>query len=134
MRLSQAMASGFRRYFDFSSRSSRSEFWWWWLFFIISGWMVFVLDALFGTSPVFYLLWALFLATPYVAVAVRRLHDLGKTGWWLLIGIIPFIGPIVLLFWFVSPGGEGDNRYGADPLQAPAPSPRGVDDSHPQRF
>ena len=53
------------------------------------------------------------LLLPYIAVGVRRLHDIDRTGWWLLIGFIPFIGVLVLLYWFVQRGTDGSNRFGA---------------------
>ncbi len=55
---------------------------------------------------------------PSLAVQVRRLHDIDKSGWWILISFIPIIGAIWLIVWFCLKGTEGDNRFGSDPLQA----------------
>jgi uncharacterized membrane protein YhaH (DUF805 family) len=58
------------------------------------------------------------LLLPNLAVGIRRLHDTGRSGWWILIGVIPIIGWLVLLFWYVSKGTDGDNRFGPDPKKA----------------
>ena len=50
-----------------------------------------------------------------LAVAVRRLHDTGRSGWWLLLAVIPLVGQLVLLYFFIDEGDEGDNDYGPDP-------------------
>ncbi len=55
---------------------------------------------------------------PGLAVPIRRLHDIDKSGWWILIGFIPLIGIIILLLWFVRRGSEGPNLFGDDPLQS----------------
>ena len=60
---------------------------------------------------------SLALLLPCLAVSVRRLHDRDKSGWWYLLGLIPVIGPVVLLVWYVQAGTPGDNRFGPDPLQ-----------------
>ena len=130
MSFTQAVGSGFRRYVDFSGRSSRSEYWWWYLFVVIGAIVFIVLDALIGTAPLFYLLFALATLLPTFAVGVRRLHDIDKSAWGLLISLIPFIGGIVLIIWLATRGDYGDNRYGADPLQVQAPNAPGVHESH----
>ena len=118
MSFTEAISSGFRRYVVFNGRSSRSELWWWALFTII-GYAVFaVVDSIIGTFPLLYYLWALAVFLPGLAVSVRRLHDLDKSGWWILIEFIPLIGIIILLIWFVGRGTEGPNQFGEDPLLA----------------
>jgi uncharacterized membrane protein YhaH (DUF805 family) len=62
---------------------------------------------------------------PGIAVAARRLHDVDRTGWWLLLAFIPVVGLIVLLIWFCTKGTDGSNRFGPDPL-------RGVDQVNPR--
>ena len=114
MNFTQAIGSGFSRYVDFSSRSSRSEYWWWVLFAVIAGIVSQILDAIVGTTPILNLLTSLALLLPGLAVAVRRLHDIDRSGWWLLIVLIPVIGWIVLLIWAVKRGDDGVNRYGPD--------------------
>jgi hypothetical protein len=62
-------------------------------------------------------------AIPSIAVAVRRLHDIDRSGWWILIGLIPLVGVILLLVWFASEGTHGPNRFGPDPLaENPVPN------------
>ena len=116
MSFTEAIGSGFGKYVDFSGRSSRSEFWWWTLFAIIGSVVFSVLDALIGTVSILYLLFALAIFLPGLAVTVRRLHDVGRSGWWYFIGFIPIIGTIVLLVWWVRAGDDGENRFGANPL------------------
>lgn len=110
-----------RKYAVFSGRARRREYWFFVLFnFIIS--LVFVaLDFLFGTidlqAGVGLLsgLYALAVLIPGLAVSVRRLHDTGRSGWWLLIALVPIIGAIVLLVFFVTDSEAGTNQYGPNP-------------------
>ena len=113
------------KYADFNGRAPRSEYWWWVLFVFLAalaaGIVAGVLDGLFGGRLFDRLVrLALFLAfvVPNLAVAVRRLHDLNKSGWWLLLGFIPAIGGLILLIFACLPGTPGANRFGADPLAA----------------
>ena len=121
MSFPQAIGSGFGRYVDFSGRSSRSEYWWWVLFVSIGAIVGLILDNLIGTSPILYVLFELAVVLPGLAVSVRRCHDIDKSGWWILIGIIPIVGGIILLIWFVRRGDHDENRYGPDPLQVSIP-------------
>ena len=98
-----AIALGFQRYFDFSGRSSRSEYWWWFLFNLLVGWIPFV---------------GLVLLIPNIAIGVRRLHDINRTGWWLLLWFVLVIGWIVLIVWHIERGDTGQNKYGPDPRKA----------------
>lgn len=108
-------------YANFTGRARREEYWMFILFnFIfviaimaISGGIVAVTDI-----PAFmglYAIYALAVLIPSLAVAVRRLHDVGKSGWFYLIALIPFIGPIWLFVLFVTEGDKGTNQYGPDP-------------------
>ena len=113
------------KYADFNGRAPRSEFWWWVLFVFLvalaAGIVAAVLDGLSGGMMFIRLArLAMFLAfvVPNLAVAVRRLHDLNKSGWWLLLGFIPAIGGLILLIFACLPGTPGANRFGADPLAA----------------
>lgn len=119
-----AIKAGFQKYFDFDSRSSRSEYWWWSLFVFLGGFVLGLLDGMFGVVGVagLGLLGALFtLVTfiPGISVSVRRLHDLDKSGWWLLLVFVPLIGWIVLIIWYCTRGGDEPNRFGVDPLAVP---------------
>jgi len=115
MNFSAAIQSGFNRYVDFSGRSSRSEVWWWLLFSIIAQLVAAVLDGA-GSAGILIIIIYLGLLLPTLAVQVRRLHDLDRSGWWILISFIPILGAIILLVWFCTKGTEGENRFGADPL------------------
>lgn len=110
MNFQQAVSSGFQKYAQFSGRASRSEFWYWILFVILAG----VIASLLG--DVANVVVAIGTIVPNLAIAARRLHDIDKSGWWQLIGIIPLLGLIVLIVWYCRKGGEGDNRFGGNPL------------------
>lgn len=119
MGFSEAVSSGFRNYVGFSGRACRSEFWYWSLFvFGVSFFFGAVLPAL-GMGfqwAVLVNLFSLVVLLPNIAVSVRRLHDLDKSGWWVLLWFIPLIGAVVLIIWFVGRGTPGENRFGPDPL------------------
>ncbi len=123
MSFSQAVSSVLlNKYATFSGRARRSEYWWWYLFvtlvFVVAG----ILDNAIGLTYSDLTVGGGWIATiaaivflvPNLAVAVRRLHDTGRTGWWLLIGLVPFIGFVVLLYFFVLDS-ENDNQYGPYP-------------------
>jgi len=108
------------KYIDFNGRARRSEYWWFALF-TWAGTIVlsFIDNLVFGVDAsvgILSSIWGLAILLPSLAVGVRRLHDLEKSGWWLLLSLIPLIGFLVLLFWFVKQGTDGQNRFGADPL------------------
>jgi uncharacterized membrane protein YhaH (DUF805 family) len=113
-----------RNYANFNGRARRKEYWMFVLFNFIFIVIAAVIDNLLGLTfaeeipygPV-YMLYALFTLLPSLAVGVRRLHDVGKSGWWILIGVIPIIGAIWLLVLLVTDGQAGDNEYGPDPKQ-----------------
>jgi uncharacterized membrane protein YhaH (DUF805 family) len=117
-----------RGYADFSGRARRKEYWFFSLFHsltVISG--AFLADALskenrtigtiFGSIVVLYFLASI---VPTLAVTVRRLHDVDKSGWWYFISFIPFVGPIWLLILTCTDGTPGPNQYGPDPKSADA--------------
>jgi uncharacterized membrane protein YhaH (DUF805 family) len=123
MSFSQAVSSVLlNKYATFSGRARRSEYWWWYLFvtlvFVVAG----ILDNAIGLTYSDLTVGGGWIATiagivflvPNLAVAVRRLHDTGRTGWWLLIGLVPVIGFFVLLYFFVLDS-ENDNQYGPYP-------------------
>jgi uncharacterized membrane protein YhaH (DUF805 family) len=115
MGFTQAVGSCLRGYVRFSGRAARSEFWWFALFDLLCSLVAGFLDALVYTN-IFGLLVDVLLVLPGLAVSVRRLHDDGRTGWWVLLSIVPVIGWIILLIWYVRRGTIGDNRFGPDPL------------------
>ena len=103
------------RYFDFEGRSSRSEYWWSYLAITILNITIVILSNSLDPSSgihIILLLSYIVLLIPSLAVSVRRLHDIDKSGWWLLISLIPLIGAIILIFWFATKSDEGINRFG----------------------
>ena len=110
-----------QRYADFSSRSTRSEYWFFFLFNFLAGFLVGIVDGLAGTIDyqtgmgTFGSIYALLVLIPGLAVSVRRLHDIGKSGWFLLIAGIPFIGWIFVLVWLCTDSTHGNNRFGENP-------------------
>lgn len=109
-----------RQYADFEGRARRQEYWMFVLFNILFAIAASVIDgvlgfAIGGSIGLVYVLYALFTLIPSIAVAVRRMHDIGKSGWMLLVAFIPLIGGIWLLVLMVTEGEHGDNEYGPDP-------------------
>ena len=113
-----------KKYAVFSGRSRRMEYWYFVLFNIIVAVVLSLIDRLTGTfsaaSNIGLLsgIYALAVLIPTLAVTVRRVHDIDRTGWWILINLIPLIGTIVLLVFELTPGTPGSNRFGPDPKQA----------------
>jgi uncharacterized membrane protein YhaH (DUF805 family) len=123
MNFVEAIKSGFSNYVNFSDRACRSAYWYWVLFISIGYLVSWIIDKAIGV-PIVYVLFALGVLLPGIAVGVRRLHDLDRSGWWLLLSFIPIVGGIILLIWFCGKGTDGPNRFGADPLAAIPPVPR----------
>jgi uncharacterized membrane protein YhaH (DUF805 family) len=117
MGFGQAIKSCFSNYVGFSGRAIRSEYWYWILFIIIAEIVTSAIDYSIEAQVTTSLL-SLATFLPSLAVAVRRLHDTDRSGWWILLGIIPIIGWIILIIWYCSKGTSGPNRFGADPLPA----------------
>jgi uncharacterized membrane protein YhaH (DUF805 family) len=125
MTFGQAITSGFSNYAAFSGRASQSEFWFWVLFAIIGAIGANIVDsAAFvyhpGISPLnspLNSVFTLIMLLPSFAVATRRLHDIDRTGWWLLL-VLTGIGIIVLLYWLGQDGTPGANRFGTNPATA----------------
>jgi uncharacterized membrane protein YhaH (DUF805 family) len=119
MTFTQAIASGFQNYVNFNGRAARSEFWYWFLFTVLVSIAAGLGDGVLfpdtDVSPVSSLA-GLALFLPGLAVSIRRLHDLDRSGWWYLLIFIPLIGLIVLLIWNCTRGTVGPNRFGPDPL------------------
>lgn len=110
-----------KRYADFRGRSNRSEYWYFALFnfiFIIASMLLDnSLDLTFPGLPYgfIYAAYALFAFVPGLSAVVRRLHDVNKSGWFMLISLIPLVGGIWVLVLLATKGTMGENRYGADP-------------------
>jgi uncharacterized membrane protein YhaH (DUF805 family) len=108
-----------QKYADFTGRARRSEYWWFFLFNVLVGAVASVIDSILGTrygsgTGLVQALVQLALLIPGIAVGVRRLHDTGRSGWWLLIGLVPIVGWIVLLVFFLQDS-QAENQYGESP-------------------
>lgn len=116
MNFMDAVKSVYSNYVNFQGRARRSEYWWWYLFYIVVYIVVLVVDqTIFGQPAILTGLFVLANIIPAIAVGVRRLHDTGRSGWWLLIGLIPLVGAIVLIVFFVMDSEAGVNKYGPNP-------------------
>ena len=112
-----------KRYAQFSGRASKREFWGYTLFRIIADFSIFIVAIIMSEisrslGDIFFLLYYLFVLAviiPSLSVAIRRLHDIGKSGWWFLITLIPIIGPIWLIVLMCQPSFNGDNQWGSMP-------------------
>jgi uncharacterized membrane protein YhaH (DUF805 family) len=128
MNFVEATKCYFSKWIDFNTRISRSEFWWGNLGALIVslllgacvGFMVGVVGSMLGLDidallDLMMLPIQLFFSIAGISVIVRRLHDINKSGWWMLI-VFTIVGIIVLLFWECQQGDEGENRFGPNPL------------------
>jgi len=129
MGFGQALVSGFKNYVNFSGRSPRSAYWYWVLWMIILGFVAGMLDAVIdvvlgsdhyitiGHNQYGPLGTIITLATflPGLALCIRRLHDVDRSGWWFLI-VLTIFGCIFVIYWACTKGTAGPNRFGPDPL------------------
>jgi uncharacterized membrane protein YhaH (DUF805 family) len=115
-----------KKYAVFSGRARRAEYWYFVLFNIIVAIVLSLIDTLLGTFDfvqgvgLLSGLYSLAVLIPTLAVTVRRLHDVDRSGWWIFINLIPLIGTIVLLVFAVTDGTPGSNRYGPNPKESTA--------------
>ncbi|MEI8000868.1 MAG: DUF805 domain-containing protein [Actinomycetes bacterium] len=103
-------------YANFQGRANMPEFWW----FVLANFIVYVVLGLIlaSVSSIFFylfILYAIGIIIPNLAVAIRRLHDTGKSGWFILLGIIPCVGSIILLVFYATAGQPTDNQWGPPP-------------------
>ena len=113
-----------KKYAEFGGRARRKEYWFFFLFNFLISLGLAIIDHRTGTYDpqwgVGFLgrLYALCVILPSLAVAVRRLHDTGRSGWWMLLLFVPVAGPVVILVFLVLDGDPGANAYGPDPKAA----------------
>ena len=131
MNLVESVQSVLSKYAEFSGRASRSEFWWWYLVctiyqivaFLIVIYLVTWIGGVEGYSEalgnIVMIIVSLPILIPTLAVSVRLLHDINRSVWWYLLILVPLIGPIVLIIWFIKRGTEAPNDYG-QPVIGPA--------------
>ena len=115
------------RYAKFDGRATRSEYWYFILFYFILALIVTLVDVLvinpmLGLTPeqsqqggILQIIVGLGLLIPTLALTIRRLHDIGKSGWWFLIALIPIIGALVLIYFYIQDSQAGSNLYGENP-------------------
>lgn len=108
------------KYAVFSGRSRRSEYWYFVLCNVIISFALSLVDGMLGfggeeSAGIFGGLYALAMIIPSIAVGVRRLHDIGKSGWWMFILLVPILGVLVLFFLMIRDSQPGDNQYGPNP-------------------
>ncbi len=109
-----------KKYATFDGRARRAEYWYFALFNFLISFAIGFLEALINPEGigVWGLIYSLFIFLPSLAVSIRRMHDTGRSGWWILIGIIPIIGWIIYLVFVCQDSEPGDNQYGRNPKSA----------------
>ncbi len=128
MGFSEAVSTCFRKYIDFTGRAPRSEYWWFYLFFFLVALGMISLDMALlgydpeeaGSIPVLTVLASLAFLLPVLSAGVRRMHDSDRSGWWLLIALVPLVGGLIQIVLLALPGTAGPNRFGENPLGAAA--------------
>jgi uncharacterized membrane protein YhaH (DUF805 family) len=113
-----------KNYINFQGRARRKAYWMFVLFNIIALVILSLIEGALGLSGqngygILTGLYSLAIILPLIALAVRRLHDTGRSGWWILIGLVPLIGPIVLIVFYVTDSQPGANQYGPNPKESP---------------
>lgn len=104
-----------KNYAGFGGRAQRMEYWMFCLFNTIFAISIMVVEGFIGSPGVVYAIYTLGVLIPSLAVLFRRLHDTNRSGWWILIGLVPLIGAIVLLVFLVQDSQPGENQYGPNP-------------------
>lgn len=107
-----------KKYAQFTGRSDRKEFWYFILLYLGLAIVAAILDSIVASGSAFQpvsTLVGLGLLIPSLAVTFRRLHDINKTAWWILLGLIPVIGTIILIIWYAKKGDPDENQYGPAP-------------------
>ena len=104
-----------KKYAVFSGRARRKEFWVFAFVWLLAGLGIVIVESLIETRGLLVGFYVLGMLIPSLAVAVRRLHDTNRSGWWLLIGLIPLIGQIILIVFLFQDSDSGANAYGPNP-------------------
>ncbi len=124
MNMGEAVRTVLSNYATFKGRARRPEYWWWVLAVFLASIVIQAIDGAvvapllgfprFGVNAwqPLTVLFSLAIVVPSIAVGVRRLHDIGRSGWWILFGLIPIVGWLVVLYWLVQPTRDGENEYG----------------------
>jgi len=115
-----------KKYSVFSGRARRKEYWMYTLFNIIASIALVIVSTILGSidsslallGSLLLMVYSLAVLVPSLAVVVRRLHDTGRSGWWILVSLVPFVGGIILIVFLVQDGTPGENEYGKNPKEA----------------
>ena len=114
---------GLKKYAVFSGRSPRAEYWYFYLFNLVITIILYIISSLIGdTKGILGIIYALAVLIPGLAVSVRRLHDINKSGWMLLINLIPLVGIIWFIVLMATDSNPGENKYGPNPKTSPSPA------------
>ncbi len=117
MNMEQAVRTVLGKYADFSGRAQRSEYWYWVLAVVIGSILTSIVDAIIGIS-LLNIVFTLAIVVPSIAVGVRRLHDISKSGWFYLLFLIPIVNIVLAIVWFALEDSHPDNEYGPNPKGA----------------
>jgi len=109
-----------KKYAVFTGRARRTEYWMFTLINVIIYFALGFIEGVIGTGSLLSGIYSLGVLVPGIAVGIRRLHDTNRTGWWLLIGLIPLVGAIVLIIFMAQDSQSGDNQFGTNPKAATA--------------
>ena len=115
MTFKDAISTCFRKYADFSGRARRSEYWYFWLLNLI---VAFVLTIVLGEGSLIASLYSLVTLVPGLAVGWRRMHDIGKSGAWIFLSLVPLVGAIIVIIWLAKDSQPGSNAFGPNPKNA----------------
>jgi uncharacterized membrane protein YhaH (DUF805 family) len=116
MGFQEAVQAVLSKYATFTGRAARPEFWWFMLFIFLVNVGTSIIDGMLFDGQVLNTVAMLALIVPQLAVGARRLHDIDRSGWWLLLALVPVVGWIVLIYFNVQPGQPGANRFGPPPV------------------
>ena len=107
---SEAISLGFKNYINFNGRATRAEYWWWVLFIVVTGVVLATIDSITGIGAL-QNIFNLATLIPGLALGARRLHDIGKSGWWQLLWFAIIVGWIIMIVWYCKPGNQLGNKY-----------------------
>lgn len=132
MSMAAAVGSVLSQYAGFQGRARRSELWWWVLTYFLVYLALSLVDDALGTRDLLPGLGSLALIVPTLAVLARRLHDIGRSGWWQVLFLVPLVGTVLFVLWGVTDS-EGDNVYGPRPGSPPGSAPGSARSAGPGR-
>lgn len=117
-----SIKSVYTNYVNFQGRARRSEYWWFYLFYVITSLVLVIVEGLVSGTSFLYVIFVIGSLIPSLAALVRRLHDTSRSGWWVLIALVPIVGGIWLLVLTVLDS-HADNRFGPNPKLNAAAAP-----------